>query len=289
MTPSLDRNPNLAVAATYHREVVASLERVWENVFDWEHLPWLHSSTFRGIERLAEDAWGWRARVVLARGGDAEIELVADRATGRYVARTLSGIGTGTEIWTRLEPKLDGAVAVSIDFCVGPLPNAARESIGRGYVEMYTRLWDEDEGMIRQREGALVRRRESSRRGDAAVAEVFLGVEAELRARLPIEFELGSERFRLVEEAGELVARAAECPHRLGPLAPCPDLEGELVCPWHGYRFDASDGRELAGRKLRLARAPRLSRDPATGCITARAASPVEQSSHPARAGIEER
>ena len=179
--------------------------------------------------------------------------------------------------------------AVKRDFCIGPLPNAARESIGRGYVQMYTRLWDEDEGMIHHRERALVRRRESSRRGEAALVEVFLGAEADLRARLPVEFELGSERFSLVEEAGELVARAAECPHRLGPLAPCPDAAGELVCPWHGYRFDASDGRELAGRKLRLARAPRLSRDPATGRITARAALLVEPSSCPARAVPEER
>ena len=49
MTPSLDRNPDLVVAATYHREVIASLEHVWENVFDWEHLPWLHSSDRKSV------------------------------------------------------------------------------------------------------------------------------------------------------------------------------------------------------------------------------------------------
>jgi nitrite reductase/ring-hydroxylating ferredoxin subunit len=270
MKPFLERNPSLVVAATYRRDVVASLERVWENVFDWEHLPWLHATTFRAIERLAEDRFGWRARVHLARGGEAEIELVADRTSGRYVVRTLAGIGTGTEIWTQLGTQAEVTVAVAIEFCVRPVPSAAREAIGRGYVEMYARLWDEDEGMIRRRETALVRRREPKRRGDAAQVEVSLGTEAELRARLPVEFELGQECFQLVDVAGELVARASECPHRLGPLAPCPDSKDTLVCSWHGYRFDTNDGRELAGRKLRLACAPRLSRDSATGRITAR-------------------
>ncbi len=149
MTPSLERNPSLLVAATYRRDLVASLERVWDDVFDWEHLPWLHATTFRAIERLAEDRFGWRARVHLARGGEAELELVA---------------------------------------------------------------------------------------------------------------------------------RAAKRPHRLGPLAPCPDAKDALVCPWHGYRYDANDGRELSGRRLRLARAPRLSRDSATGCITTRVSAPGDRS-----------
>lgn len=277
MTPSLERNPSLLVAATYRRDVVASLERVWENVFDWEHLPWLHSTTFRAIERLAEDRFGWRACVSLARGGDAEIELVADRSAGRYVVRTLAGIGAGTEIWTRLGTQADGIVSVAIEFWVAPVASAAHEAIGRGYVEMYTRLWDEDEGMIRRRETAL-RRREPGKRRNAADVEVSLGSEAELRGRLPVEFELGQERFRLVEVDGELVARAAECPHRLGPLAPCPNGKDVLVCPWHGYRYDANEGRELSGRVLRLARAPRLSRDSATGCITARVSSSGDRS-----------
>ena len=34
--------PGLTSVATYRRRIGASLERVWENVHDWEHLPWLH-------------------------------------------------------------------------------------------------------------------------------------------------------------------------------------------------------------------------------------------------------
>ncbi len=35
-------NPNalaMVKAADYRREIGASIERVWENVHDWEHLP----------------------------------------------------------------------------------------------------------------------------------------------------------------------------------------------------------------------------------------------------------
>jgi nitrite reductase/ring-hydroxylating ferredoxin subunit len=279
--PSLARNPDLTVASTYHREVAGSLERVWENVFDWEHLPWLHAGTFRSLELVAEGGWGWRARVGFVRGGEAELELVADRGAGCYVARTLAGIGAGTEIWTRLADRPNTGVAVAIEFCLPPLPDATRAALGRAYVELYGRLWDEDEGMIREREAALVRRQRAGAPGTLSSQVVSLGPESALRARLPFEFELAGRRFRVVEAGGELVAYAVECPHRLGPLAPCSGEDDTLVCPWHGYRFDRASGRERTGRRLRLADAPRLERDPRTGEITARAATATELAAAP--------
>jgi len=38
--------PGLALAATYTREVTAGIQRIWENVLDWEHLPALHEIYF---------------------------------------------------------------------------------------------------------------------------------------------------------------------------------------------------------------------------------------------------
>ena len=38
--------PELISVAVYRRRIGASLERVWENVRDWEHLPWLHRQSF---------------------------------------------------------------------------------------------------------------------------------------------------------------------------------------------------------------------------------------------------
>ena len=43
----------------------ASLPRVWENVHDWEHLPWLHRSTFCSIDLLGSGAWDKQALVGL--------------------------------------------------------------------------------------------------------------------------------------------------------------------------------------------------------------------------------
>ena len=56
--------------AVYRRRVGASLERVWENVLDWEHLPWLHAGSFRSIHCRHAGDWGWRAQVWLEPRGD---------------------------------------------------------------------------------------------------------------------------------------------------------------------------------------------------------------------------
>lgn len=287
---SLARRPDLVVAATYHRRVTGSLDAVWENVFDWEHLPWLHASSFSSIELVTEGDWGWHARILPARGGggEFELELVADRPNRRYVARTLTGAGAGAEIWTRLEPEPEpdpgsgaqrdpaqepgrvGSVSVAIEFHVPPLPEQARRALGRGYVALYTQLWNEDEEMIGGRAAALRRRRDRKAGALSATDAVCdLGSDAELRARLPFDFVLGGERFRVVDRANELAVDALECPHRFGPLVACADSADTLVCRWHGYRFDRATGRELAGRRLRLPRVPRIVRDAASGRVKA--------------------
>ena len=83
--------------AVYERRVAASLNRVWENVRDWEHLPWLHHESFRSIECRDQGDWGWLARVGLHPAGEIELELRLDGPAGHYVARTREGPGSGTE------------------------------------------------------------------------------------------------------------------------------------------------------------------------------------------------
>ena len=74
---------------------------MWENVRDWEHLPWLHRSSFSSIALFDSGAWGWTARVGLQPGDDeAVVELRIDPAEPRYVARTLEGGFRGAEVWT---------------------------------------------------------------------------------------------------------------------------------------------------------------------------------------------
>jgi nitrite reductase/ring-hydroxylating ferredoxin subunit len=41
----------------------------------------------------------------------------------------------------------------------------------------------------------------------------------------------------------EVFALGNTCPHRGGPLAGGKLVNGELACPWHGFRFDPATGQ----------------------------------------------
>jgi len=254
----------------YRREIHASLERIWENVLDWEHLPWLHRESFSRIECEQEGEGGWRARVGLAPAEAAQeirLELTLERPALRYVARTLEGPGRDTEIWTQLTPLAERRTRIDVGFWMPGVPAERREALGRAYVQLYTRLWDQDQGMMTRRESELAAR---GRVGAGEPGVHALGSLAELRARLPLEIALGGRGYRIVEIDGELFAHATQCPHRLGPLADAPLEDGCVRCPWHGYRFDVRTGRSVDGHRLSLSRAPRVNVDPANGQVELR-------------------
>jgi len=54
---SLRVAPALALTVTYNREIRAGIKRIWENVFDWEHLPILHETHFNAVELLDIGSW----------------------------------------------------------------------------------------------------------------------------------------------------------------------------------------------------------------------------------------
>jgi nitrite reductase/ring-hydroxylating ferredoxin subunit len=245
--------PELTRVAVYRRSVAASAERVWENVRDWEHLPWLHRSSFRSIERLDEGDWGWRARIGLQPGGGAEIVLELRIEPNRYVSRTLEGPGTRSEIWTALRPVAADRTEIEVEFWLPGVDPARAPGLRAAYTSLYQRLWDEDEAMMLRRAALL------APQAPAAQAALALGSRGALRARLPLCVDWGGRRWRIVELAGELVVHAAVCPHALGPLDEAAvDADGCVRCPWHGYRFDLRSGASADGRRLRLARPPRL-------------------------------
>ncbi len=253
--------------AVYERTVAASLERVWENVRDWEHLPWLHRSSFRSIECVDSGAWGWRARVGLApasTGGEILIELRIEPERLRYVTRTLEGSGRGTEIWTRLDPLDDARTDIAVEFQLPDVAPEAADSLGAAFTRLYTRLWDEDEAMMQRRSAELSRRAVPVHSDPAAVP---LGSLEELRARLPLQVEYAGRRFRVVEVDGTLLAHATVCAHALGPLDDAEVEDGCIRCPWHGYRYDVRTGRSADGRGLRLATAPRVVVDADSGTL----------------------
>jgi nitrite reductase/ring-hydroxylating ferredoxin subunit len=244
----------LTRVAVYERPVQAGLERVWENVRDWEHLPWLHSGSFRSIALVEEAGWGWKARIGLRPEAGPEIllELVIE-SDRRYVSRTLEGAGAGTEIWTTLEPRGADRTDVRVEFLVPDVPEGAADRIGEGYTALYAQLWDEDEEMMQWRSQQL------ASRGVAPAVPVDLGPLGALRAQLPRVVEFGGRPFRIVADGEDLLAHSVLCPHMLGPLDGCAVEDGAVACPWHGYRFDVRSGRQLAPEgRLRLAPAPRV-------------------------------
>jgi nitrite reductase/ring-hydroxylating ferredoxin subunit len=258
--------PSLELAVTWRREIRAGIERIWENVFDWEHLPVLHEMYFNAVELIAIGNWGWRVALTKNPGTPDQrmvLELRADRENARYRVQTRSGDGAGTEIWTLLTPAGLRRTAVEVRYYL-PEPHPQRlAALADKYRASCARLWDEDEAMMMRREEMTA---PAAKAKAGSGPDVSLGRLAELRRRLPLLVEFDGEPFRILEcEDGGLLAHATTCPHWLGPLDDVVPQNGILRCPWHGYRFDMRTGESADGRGYRLAPAPRVAVDPVTG------------------------
>lgn len=264
--------PTTHHATSYRRTLPVSIDRIWENALDWEHLPHLHASTFASLELLerSREPELWRARVGL-RGAlrqSVVIELRTDRRHRSYVTRTLSGIGAGSEIRTKLEPRGERETAIVVEFHLA-VPRLLAAAAGMGYRRLYDRLWTEDLAMMRERQAVLddaaARRASRDRSHDpGAPAPHPLGSARELRARAPVIIATPQGSFRVVTLGAELVAHAARCPHLGGPLDAAPVVDGCITCPWHGYRFDVRTGRPAGAHRCHLPRAPAVVVDVAT-------------------------
>lgn len=241
---------SLHLAGTYRRTVAASVARIRENVLDWEHLAALHASSFAACDLVDDDAVGWRIRIVNAGSTVPQIlklHMAAD--TSGYRVITEAGPGTGSEIRVTVTPHAAHETGIVVDYHVPEADPARLAMIGKGFVAIYAQLWDEDEAMMIAREAALSPR---------ARAPTHIDLGAESALALPLDFDFGAGRFRLVRHQGVLVAHSLVCPHWLGPLEGALDGDGCLTCPWHGYRFDAVTGRSADGRGVRLAPAPHI-------------------------------
>jgi nitrite reductase/ring-hydroxylating ferredoxin subunit len=248
------RSARVVTVAVYERLIRASLERIWENVLDWEHLPSLHRESFTSVRRIDSGDWGWSAHVrVPGSERDITLRVAIDRENLRYVTATTEGPGAGTEIWTSLAPKGEHETQIRVEFRVPDVSPERVATLGNGYRAIYTKLWDEDEAMMRRRTLLL----EAQRKPQPRSREVLeLGALADVRAKLPLDVVMDGRPFRVIELDGELLAHSTVCPHWLGPLE-AGEREGSVVaCPWHDYRYDLRTGRSCDGRGLRLAPAP---------------------------------
>jgi nitrite reductase/ring-hydroxylating ferredoxin subunit len=230
-----------------------SLERMYENALDWEHLPWVHASSFASIDLIEEGAWGWRAHAVLAdTGALVTIELCLDRSMRRWITRTLDGPGSGAEVWTNVAPMADNELHLVIDFFAPASSPEHAAQVLNYYSDLYQRLYDEDLALMVDRQAGL-----DHRRSPAQVHEPYaVGEIASVRNALPLAVEAFGSRWRIVDDNTGLVAHAERCPHRLGSLMDAQVTAGEITCPWHGYRFDLATGQCLTGDRCTLPTAP---------------------------------
>lgn len=226
------RNPNqldMETVATYERVIAADIERVWENVLDWEHLPFLHDSSFDPIELDDAGEWGWRVHSQSDPATRIELCIGEDLS---YVSRTWYGEKQNAEIWTFLTPG-DGETAIRVEFDVPGVPPEKQDRVGERLLTLYTQLWDEDEAMMVERSRRLAERRDTARRVD-------LGPAGEVTS--PQVFQLAGREFRLERVGENMTAVPTICPHLLGPLGEVDGSDNTVTCPWHGYRFDLASG-----------------------------------------------
>ena len=177
----------------------------------------------------------------MASGQEVELELTLERDRQRWITRTLSGVGAGTEIWSHVYERAGGGLRVIVDFFMPDVPEAGREGMAAYYKSLYAQLYDEDVEMMTGRQSALDAKKRGVS-GPKTGSELVLGSQDEILARLPLVFELGEGRYKLIEHDGSLLAYSIVCPHLLGPLEQAEIVDGAVECPWHGYAFDIVSG-----------------------------------------------
>ncbi len=247
---------------TYKRTVPVSLERMYENALDWEHLPHLHSSSFAAIKMVACGAWGWRARVTSPGGEDSLLELRLDRSCRRWITRNIEGPSQGAEIWTHVFATGERQLDLVIDFFVPNVPAPSRDKVGMAYARAYETLYDEDVWMMSERQRRLDQRLDSIRVKESTQVEVPDA------SALPVAVVLAGRDFLVNRFADEWVVYPAACPHQLGPLTDPINEQGEVTCPWHGYRFDVRSGRCTLGGSQQLGRVPTVAEKDGTLILT---------------------
>jgi nitrite reductase/ring-hydroxylating ferredoxin subunit len=263
-SPSLSQS--LPHIATYTRELPVSLERMYENAIDGEHLPWLHSSSFSHIQILEQGDWGWRAKANLTPKSwfnSMHLELRLDRDKNRWITRTLGGLGMGTEIWTHAIPMGKVQIKVIVDFYVPKLPRFLHGFYRKQFLNTYCNLYDEDVWMMVTRQNQLDR--VSAGKSKQTNAPMDLGSQSHIKQSLPFKFDFNNHSYQLIELAGKWIAHSRVCPHLLGPLDnpefSADGMRASVQCPWHGYRFDVATRNCTSGALCRLAPAPKLYHD----------------------------
>lgn len=253
-----DRVETLHYLGNYRRPLPVNMSRMMENAYDWEHLPFVHESSFSSISLVASGNWGWRAKIGIPGGGHQLLDLIVDVPKNYWVSTVISGPGEGTEIHTQATANSECGIEVDVRFYLpeAPADQTAQDFVLQYLQDQYRRLYDEDQELMTGRQSALDER-SKLRSSDHQPNIQLVGSLEKLDKSTPHIVTLGSKRFVVRFHEGEWIAHSATCPHLLGPLQDTAiDDEGIITCPWHGYRFDIKTGANLDGKCKALDDAP---------------------------------
>ncbi len=248
-TPSPTHQDALYPVGRFWRRIKAGIDRIWDNVLDWEHLPHLHSTQFRSVRCIEAGPSGWEIWLCPHRAVEpSRLRLQIDRARNRYGVTTLAGPGIGSVIETALTPIDAHCTDVAVLWSLPVVDPIRRARLAAAYAASYGRLWDEDEAMMQALDAAAS---QDGKRQSADFGPCFLGSWAEIRARFPFHVTYEGVCYQVTMQGGLIQAVGARCPHGGGPIRG--DAGGDWICPWHGYRFDRHTGVGPHGYRLAIA------------------------------------
>ena len=259
-----DRIPALHYLGNYVRRLPTNMARMMENAYDWEHLPYVHPSSFASIDLVESGAWGWRARIGVPGGLEPTyqmLDLLVDSDRNYWVSTVFNGPGEGLEIHTQATTLSADEIEVDVRFYVpdAPADEAAAAAILTYMQSQYARLYDEDIDLMQGRQAALEDRSRWRGSSDAGDTEILVAALCDLDPARPQTVETATGRYCVRHWQDKWIVHSAVCPHQLGPLQDSEiDESGLITCPWHGYKFDAVSGESQDGACSALAKAPDL-------------------------------
>lgn len=258
-----DRVAGLHYLGNYVRRLPSNMARMMENAYDWEHLPYVHPSSFASIDLVESGKWGWRARIGVPGGLEPVyqmLDLLVDSERNYWVSTVFNGPGEGIEIHTQATTLSDEEIQVDVRFYLpeAPADEAASAAILSYMQTQYATLYDEDIDLMQGRQSAL-EDRARWRAVDGAETLIKVGSEAAMERTRTYSVETETGRYCIRWFDGAWIVHNAVCPHQLGPLQESQvDAEGRVTCPWHGYQFDIRTGESLTGDCPALGAAPDL-------------------------------
>lgn len=257
------RIAGLHYLGNYVRRLPSNMARMMENAYDWEHLPYVHPSSFASIDLVDSGAWGWRARIGVPGGLEPVyqmLDLLVDADKNYWVSTVFNGPGEGIEIHTQATTLSRDEIQVDVRFYLPEAPDdeASAAAILSYMQTQYATLYDEDIDLMQGRQSAL-EDRSRWRTGSDEKRETLVAALADLDPATPHTVETKTGRYCIRHWQGKWIAHSAVCPHQLGPLQDSEiDEDGLITCPWHGYKFNAVTGGHQGDKCSALAKAPDL-------------------------------